>query len=390
MAPAGTHVAIASPRGRARYREVRKVTLIGSVVDLALGVAKIAVGLAAHSQALLADGIHSLSDLATDVLVLFAARHAHRAADESHPYGHGRIETVASVALGVALFLVAAGITWDSVRRLFEPDLLLKPGPLALVIAAISVLSKEAIYHYTIRAARRLRSNMLRANAWHSRSDAISSILVIIGVAGAMAGLPYLDAVAAVAVAIMIAKIAWDLVWQGLRELVDTALEADEVQEIRERILAVDGVRQLHMLRTRRSGADVLIDVHILVDPTLSVSEGHQIGEKVRETLLREIEDVRDVTVHIDPEDDELASPNDGLPLRAEILARLEQAWRPVLPEARFEDVTLHYLDGRIHVDLVLPLELAGDAAGARALADRIRAAVADLPEIGAVRVLFR
>jgi cation diffusion facilitator family transporter len=169
-----------------RYREVRKVTLIGAVVDLVLGVVKIVVGYAASSQALIADGVHSLSDLATDFLVLFAAKHSHREADAEHPYGHGRIETVATVALGVALLAVAAGICYEAVARFLETETLPHPGALALVIALLSVASKEAIYQYTVRVARRLRSNMLHANAWHSRTDAISSIVVVIGVGGAM------------------------------------------------------------------------------------------------------------------------------------------------------------------------------------------------------------
>ena len=187
---------------------------------------------------------------------------------------------------------MAAGISYDAVRRLFEPELLLQPGPWALAAAVASILVKEAIYHYTMRSARRLRSRLLRANAWHSRGDAISSFVVLLGVAGTMAGLPYLDAIAAVGVAAMIAKIAWDLSWNSARELIDTALDAEEVAAIRSKILAVNGVRELHRLRTRRSGSDALVDVHLLVDPTLSVSEGHQIGEMVRSRLIGEIEDV--------------------------------------------------------------------------------------------------
>jgi cation diffusion facilitator family transporter len=340
----------------ARYRDVRVVTIVGAIVDLLLGAAKVVVGLAAGSQALIADGIHSFSDLATDFLVLFAAKHAHRKADIEHPYGHGRIETVATVVLGVSLVLVAIGISYDAARRLLDPELLLHPGMLALVVALVSVVSKEIIYQYTARAARRLRSKMLLANAWHSRSDAISSIVVVIGVAGTMAGFQYLDAVAAVVVALMIAKIGWDLLWKSLQELIDTALEPGEVAKIRSTIMSVNGVRACHMLRTRHSGSDVLADVHILVDPVLSVSEGHQIGETVRRRLIDTNENVSDVTVHIDPEDDEFASPVDLLPLRNEILRRLGQQWQHIDFGADIDRVVLHYLDGKVHVDVFLPL----------------------------------
>ena len=372
----------------ARYQEVRKVTLVGAFVDLVLGVVKIMIGMSAGSQALVADGVHSLSDLATDFLVLFAAKHSHRAADAEHPYGHGRIETVATVILGAALIVVAIGISYDAVRRMLEPELLMHPGVLALAVAFISVLSKEAIYQYTASAARRLRSKMLHANAWHSRSDAISSIVVVIGIGGAMAGYPYLDAIAAVAVALMIAKIGWDLLWKSLQELIDTSLEDEQVDAIRNFITSVHGVQALHMLRTRRSGNDALVDVHILVDPSLSVSEGHQIGEQVRTSLIEQMEDISDVTVHIDPEDDEIA-PSKRLPLRDEILQHLEQQWQALDLGPGIDQVVLHYLDGQIHVDVFMKME-GLEAETMAGLSERIRAAASQVGDVGEVTVNFR
>jgi len=382
-----SHTHLPDPR-HVRYREIRKVTLIGSVVDLVLGVVKIAVGLFAGSQALIADGVHSLSDLATDFLVIFAAKHAHREADEEHPYGHGRIETVATVALGVALAIVAVGISIDAFRRMASEETLLHHGVWALVIALISVASKEYIYQYTARVARRLRSNMMHANAWHSRSDAISSIIVVIGVGGAMAGFPSLDEVAAIAVALMIAKIGWDLLWTSLQELIDKALEPELVEDIRQRILEVDGVRACHMLRTRTSGSDSLVDVHLQVDPTLSVSEGHQIGERVRKRLIGEVEHIADVTVHIDPEDDELASPCDQLPLRDVVLERLARQWQGLGHEQWLERIVLHYLDGKVHVDVFVRRgDLGQDAQAELSAAIRTRAAQAE--DVGEVQVYF-
>lgn len=372
-----------------RYREVRKVTLVGSVVDLVLGVVKILIGITAQSQALVADGVHSLSDLGTDFMVLFAAKHSHREADAEHPYGHGRIETVTTVALGVALTVVAIGISWDAVRRLLDPALLLHPGWPALVVAFISVAAKEVIYHYTARAGRRLRSNMLLANAWHSRSDAISSIVVVVGIAGVMIGLPYLDSIAAVAVALMIAKIGWSLLWKSLQELIDTSLETERVNAIRQTILGISGVRALHMLRTRRSGSDALVDVHILVDPALSVSEGHQIGESVRSRLMGIDDDVADVTVHIDPEDDELASPCTHLPLRDEILRRLGAQWDALQPRPAIDRVVLHYLDGRVNVDVFVPMETDAPE-GLLVRAQQISAAAGSAEDIGEVRVFYK
>ena len=249
--------------------------------------------------------------------------------------------------------------------------------------------SKEAIYQYTARAARRLRSNMLHANAWHSRSDAISSIVVVLGVGGALAGFDYLDVIAALVVALMIAKIGWDLLWKSTQELIDTALDAEEVATIRSSILNVDGVRALHMLRTRRSGSDALVDVHILVDPTLSVSEGHQIGERVRIRLIEQLDDVSDVTVHIDPEDDEHASPCTHLPLRDEILRRLDEQWQDLEPRPDIERVVLHYLHGKVHVDVFLPMGVT-EPENQETLSAAIRRAARRAEAIGNVRVFYQ
>ena len=343
-----------------RYKEIRNVTLIGSVVDLSLGVAKIFGGFVASSQALIADGVHSLSDLATDIIVLYAAKHAHREADEEHPYGHGRIETLATVILGVGLVAVAVGIGIDAVDRLFNVERLLQPTILALYIALVSVVAKEFIYHYSMRIARKFRSDMLKANAWHSRTDAISSIIVAIGVVGSMSGLDYLDAIAAVFVAVMIAKIGWDLVFSSLRELIDTGLDPERVELIRNKINEVHGVKALHVLRTRRMGGDALVDVHIQVEPNLSVSEGHHISESVRERVMKDVEEVSDVMVHIDPEDDEVVAPSKHLPLRQDVLKQLKAAWSGIEGTSliRDRDITLHYLEGKLRIDLVLPLTL--------------------------------
>lgn len=372
-----------------RYRAVRKVTLIGSLVDFLLGVVKILVGWVAHSQALVADGIHSLSDLATDFVVLYAAKHSHREADEAHPYGHGRIETLTTVGLGITLLGIAFGIGYDAVRRMNDTDLLLHPGALALVVASVSVIAKEIIYQYTKSAALKLRSNMLMANAWHSRSDAVSSIVVVLGVAGAMMGYPYLDAVAAIAVAVMIAKIGFELIRASTKELIDTALEPDVVENIRKEILEVDGVRALHMLRSRRSGGDALVDLHVQVDPRISVSEGHQIGDTVRRRLLERVDEVTDVTVHIDPEDDELESPCDRLPLRGDLIEKLQRQWAD-LEAVDAEQVTLHYLRGKLQIDLTLPLAVLDAHPDIRTLILDIERAAKELPEVDSVRVSFR
>jgi len=355
----------------ARGRATRRVAVVSGLVNFFLCLAQIIVGLIAGSAALVADGVHSASDLLSDILVWVAARHAAQAPDKDHPYGHGRFETAATLGLGILLTLVALGIVWNGIERLFVAG---QPAPemVALVVAAVGIAAKESLYWYTIAVARRLKSDMLRANAWHHRSDAISSIVVLIGVGGAVLGFAYMDALAAIVVGLMVAKIGWDLGFAAMTELVDTALDEREVAEASRVIMAIDGVRSVHMLRTRRHGAEASADVHVQVAPRLSVSEGHMISQAVEDRLIEKVGSISDVTVHIDPEDDENTPTCRGLPLRNAAQDALEMAWDPVegLPAQR--EVRLHYLGGKIDAELVLPLASYVD----QAQTDRLRTAL--------------
>ena len=373
-----------------RYSIIRRVTLVGAGVDLVLALAKIGGGFAAQSQSLVADGVHSLSDLVTDLLVLMAAKLARAKPDADHPYGHERIETAATVGLGAVLILIGAGIAFDALWRLFHPEELQIPAWWAMAIAAVSVAFKEGVYHYTIRAARRFRSKLLEANAWHARSDAASSIVVIVGVGGSLAGLTYLDAIAAVAVSWMIGKMGYRLARQSVQELIDTGLDPEQVESIRTALMRIDGVRDLHMLRTRQMGPKSLVDVHILLDdPKLSVSEGHQISETARAELIREFRDIEDVTVHIDPEDDEEIAHGRDLGLRGEIESRLRAAWADIPEADSIRRLTLHYLDGRIQVEVELPLDLALERGAPESIRRRFERVVRKDSDVSEVRVLF-
>jgi len=334
-----------------RKKETNRITLWGVAVNLFLAVIKTVGGIMGQSQALLADGIHSLSDLASDAMVLVAAKHAGEDADEDHPYGHGRYETLATVALGILLMGVAAGIAYDAILRLENPEEIAIPASFTLIIAAISILSNEALYHATRAVAQKIRSPLLEANAWHHRSDAVSSIVVLFGIGATFIGYPLVDAIAAIIVALMIGKIGLDLSRQSVQELVDTALEPEMVEQIKNTILDIDDVRELHLLRSRRMGHNALVDVHIQVSPKLSVSEGHHISESVETALKEKFDEVNDVTVHIDPEDDESAASCKNLPLRSELLLALNQEWSKHKTLKNIDDITLHYLDGRISVE---------------------------------------
>ncbi len=374
----------------ARYRAGRRVTWTSIVLNLALTLAQIVVGILGNSHALVADGVHTLSDLTTDVMVLFALKHGAKEADEEHPYGHGRIETAVTLALGSMLVVVAAGIAWRALDRLlFDPQPFTAPSPIAFWVALVTLAVKEGLYRYTLRTATRYGSAMLHANAWHHRTDAISSLIVIVGIGGALYGYGYLDAVAAVAVSAMVAKIGAELGWRALQELIDTGLAAEDRAAIRRVIEEVSGVKALHMLRTRRMGSQAFVDVHIRVDPRLSVSEGHQIGEVVRQRLIRQIAPVTDVMIHIDTEEDGAGDTATELPLRAEIERRLQRYFADI-PEGRLiEQTLLHYGKDRVDVELRLPLSAIKNADEGRSLARRFAEAVRGDLEIGKIEVYF-
>jgi cation diffusion facilitator family transporter len=372
------------------YRVKRRVTLVCAALNLLLAGLKLFLGVVGQSQALVADGIHSLSDLASDAMVLVAIRFARDDADEEHPYGHARFETVATMILGLLLLLVAGGIVMDAAGRIAHPELLSKPGFLALSGAAVSIVVNEWMFWYNVRAARQLKSDLMRANAWHHRSDAISSIIVLIGIAGSMAGYPALDAVGAIGVSLLIGKIGWDLGWAGVRELVDTGATTEQLDEMGNTIRGVDGVEAFHDLRTRRMGQKLLVEVHVLVASQVTVSEGHMIGDRVHAELMRKYEYVSEVLVHVDPEDDETDRNKTILPGREEMLQRLERRWQEIGIELPVERVNFHYLKGVIDVEILLPLDIVDDIEGARRLSQQFVEATRRERHVGQVDVHFR
>lgn len=366
-----------------RTKEINLVTWWGVVVNLVLSIVKIIGGIIGQSQSLIADGMHSLSDLVSDGMVLIAAKHAGEKPDEDHPYGHGRFETLATVGLGLFLIIVAFGLAYDAAFRIFEEQSQHIPHLFTLGIALFSILVKEGLYHMTYRVGVRINSKMLIANAWHHRSDAISSIIVLFGIAGAQLGLPVLDPIAAIIVAMMIAKIGYDLSYHSARELVDTALDADVVEQIKAKILENEEVLELHMLRTRRMGHTSLVDVHILVHPKLSVSEGHHISEDIEKSLISTFDDINDVTVHIDPENDEREARCRNLPLRSELIIALNHQWSKIPELKAIDDITLHYLDGQITVEAAIPLSVLSSLNDAKEIQAKFKDASLTVVSVG-------
>ena len=372
-----------------RSKETRRVTLVGAAVNAFLAILKITIGYMGRSHALIVDGIHSLSDLATDLLVWIAATHAGHGPDEEHPYGHGRFETAATLALGAMLILVAGGIIWDSLERFFSDDPMWQPTAIAFYAALVSILANEGLYWYTLAVGKKINSSLLKANAWHHRSDAISSIVVLVGVGGALLGYPWLDVVAALIVGFMVVKIGWDLGWNAMQELVDISLEQEAVRSIEAAIQAVDGVRSIHMLRTRRVGHSAMADVHVQVAPWLSVSEGHMISIAVEEAIKKEVSEVTDITVHIDPEDDELSPTCKGLPLREEAIKCLKDSWEKIDCVGWDERILLHYLAGRIDVEVLLPHACYQGEAHSASLEAKLKEAVQEYSWFGSIKLYF-
>ena len=374
---------IQSEKQTQRYQATRKVTLVGAVVNIVLAVAQLGGGLIAQSQALIADGFHTLSDLITDFVVLVAAKLASKDADEDHPYGHERIETVATVILGMALGIVAIGIALDAVDRLQHPEKLLQPGALAMALAAFGILCKEGLYRYTYHVGKSINSSLLKANAAHHRSDAISSVMVAIGVtASVIFSVPWLDALAAIAVSVMIFYMGAKLILDSTMELVDTAWESEKVEGMLQLIDNVPGVQNAHMLRTRKMSSSVLVDVHIQVAPHISVSEGHHIAEQVMSELRSHYDEVSDIMVHIDPEDDETAAPSKHLPNRQHLLSLLEPIFEAHGMTEALDETIIHYLDGKIELELQLEKPLNSQQA------DSLKKQCLELPAVKKIQLM--
>ncbi|MDH4286000.1 MAG: cation diffusion facilitator family transporter [Gallionella sp.] len=334
-----------------RFAAAQKSTWVSIFINLLLTFFQVVGGFFAHSQALMADGAHSLSDLLSDVLVLYANRHGNRHADANHPYGHARVETAATLILGTLLAALGAVLLVASALRLQHPEALQAVNPLALAIAVIALIAKEGMFRYMLAVAKRVRSQMLVANAWHARSDAASSLVVIVGVIGNLLGYTFFDLLAAAVVGVMIAHMGGKLALEALAELIDTGLDEKEVEAIRQTLLNTHGVLGLHELRTRKMADNALVDAHIVVDSKISVSEGHYIAESARHAVLKK-HHVMDVMVHIDPEDDLQAKPNAHLPSRPGLLAHLAS----LLGDFNLDEhrVVFHYLDGKVDAELYL------------------------------------
>jgi cation diffusion facilitator family transporter len=288
-------------------KEIQKVTLYGSVVNLVLVVFKFVAGVLGHSAAMIADSIHSLSDFATDIVVLLFVHISHKPKDKSHDYGHGKFETLATTLIGVALFAVAVGIFIDGAKKIAfwaHGGTLIVPGTLALWAALVSILLKELTYQYTHRKAEQLQSQAMKANAWHHRSDALSSVGTAIGIGGAILlgeRWAVLDPIASIAVGAMIVKVAIDLLRSGMGELMEQSLPELVENEIIEIAQSVPDVSKPHELCTRRIGNHYAIEMHILIDGDMSLKEAHAKATEIEHRLKERYGEETHVAIHVEP-----------------------------------------------------------------------------------------
>ena len=290
-----------------RAKEAYTVTVTGMVLNIVLTILKIIVGLIGRSSALVADGFHSLSDLASDIAVLLGFRAAKKPRDECHNYGHGKFETLATTVIGLMLLGVAAGIfisATGNIIKVIDGHSLSEPRWIALIVAAISIITKEWMYRYTVSVGKRINSKLLIANAWHHRSDSLSSVGAFLGIAGAIllgGTWRVLDPVAALIVSLMITKIAISLVRESLEELLERSLDDKTVSRIREIVKGTEGVADHHKLRTRKVGQCIAIDVHVNVDAMLTVAQSHDIATNIEKNLKKIFGKETIISIHIEP-----------------------------------------------------------------------------------------
>lgn len=290
-----------------REKQIYKVTLMGSVGNLALLIFKLIAGVVGHSSAMIADAVHSLSDFMTDIVVLIFVRISVKPQDASHDYGHGKFETIATFLVGLALMMAAVGIIVPGVQKLilwWNGADLAAPGWIALWAALVSIAVKELLYQMTVRKGKALNSQLMVANAWHHRSDALSSVGAAIGIGGAIwlgQRWTMLDPLASVVVGLMLTKVVWDLLKTSMNELTEGSLSEETEQEIMEIITAVPGIQQPHNLRTRRIGNHIAIEAHIRMDGNLSLNEAHEQATAVERKLKARFGSSTYVSIHMEP-----------------------------------------------------------------------------------------
>lgn len=283
------------------YKLGVKVSIVTIIINMILSVIKIIAGIIGKSSAMLADGIHTLSDVLTTFVVIIGLKISSKEADKNHPYGHEKYEPVFAKLLSILLGATGLFIGYEGIKALKSGNIQV-PGKIALIAAIISIAVKEGMYWYTVRVAKKIKSLSMEADAWHHRTDAFSSIGTFVGIFGARMGIKVLDPIAAIIVSVFILKVGIDLYIKSVKGLVDEAADDETVEKIKDLVFSVDGVKNIKNLKTRIFGNKIYVDVDILVDGNMSVTQGHNIAEKVHDLIEGDIENVKHCMVHIEPE----------------------------------------------------------------------------------------
>lgn len=293
--------------GEDRLKDIRSITIWGAVVNIALTVAKIVAGVVGRSAAMIADGIHSLSDLLSDIVVLVFTHISSKGKDRDHSFGHGKFETLATLIVSIILVVVGAKLMSGGVKSILSVlngEEIPKPGYIALIAAAVSIAAKEILYQSTVKVGKEVNSPVVVANAWHHRSDALSSIGALLGIGGAIIlgeRWTVLDPIASCCISIAIIVIAVKMALPSLSELLETSLPEDIEADICRTAAAVPGVRDIHDLKTRRNGISFIIDAHITVDSSISIVEAHDIATNVEDVLMQKFGNETQISIHMEP-----------------------------------------------------------------------------------------
>ncbi|MBE9535643.1 MAG: cation transporter [Proteobacteria bacterium] len=337
-----------------KYLAGKKVTLIGAATNLLLSILKMAAGIFGRSEALIADAVHSLSDLVSDVVVLVSLKVSQRPVDESRPYGYGKVETVGTGILGLILIAVAIEMFWDAVKTINE-GVSSVPTGVALAGAFFSILANELLFRYSIKVGRRVHSPSILANAWHHRSDALSSVAALAGAGAAMMGWPIFDPIAALIVTVLILKVGWEIISESFKDIIDTAVKKEILDQIINAVIATEGAIDFHDLKTRKMGSDILVDIHIEVDSRLTVYDAHNIADNVRDNIVEKVQHVADVLVHLDPGDDS-GSIVYAIPEK-EVMEEVGHAAESVDEVIGWTDINFKYDDDSLIVSLSVTLK---------------------------------
>lgn len=376
---------------RSRSEIMRKVTRVSAMSNASLAVSMVTIGYISHSHALFADGMHTFSDLVTDILAYAAAYLGNLPADENHPYGHYRFETIATGLIAAILCAAGVAICFDALMQWQYATVHVIPSTLVLIVACVSIIMNECLYRYINKQAIRLHSNLLKANALHQRSDALSSILVLIAAIFAFFNIFVVDFIMAIIIGLLIIKIGISLGWDSLKELVDTGADKTVVANITKTIKSINGVKSIHLLRTRTMANKIYVDVHVITDSYISVSEGHYVSEKVSAALHHNYQNVVDVTVHIDPEDDEKNTHAViKMPDRRQILNDIAPCLSMLNDMAVSyapEDIIIHYLDDNVTLEIKLMSEK--QKINQKLIADKLLTSLKSVSYLSDVMVLF-